>query len=136
MKKSMVPVLFALIPALVLAGCSKKAAKNDGPVTLKVWESDKGPDEFIKKAGEAYTKTHPNVTIEYVHVELGDAAGQIALDGPAGVGPDLFAAPHDKLGELVNSGHVAATVNPAAVKNEGVIVIIPVCDPFSIFFPV
>ena len=118
MKKSMVPVLFALIPALVLAGCSKKAAKNDGPVTLKVWESDKGPDEFIKKAGEAYTKTHPNVTIEYVHVELGDAAGQIALDGPAGVGPDLFAAPHDKLGELVNSGHVAATVNPAAVKNE------------------
>ncbi|MCR5045405.1 MAG: maltose ABC transporter substrate-binding protein [Treponema sp.] len=119
MKKSLVPVLFALIPALVLAGCSKKAAsKAEGPVTLKVWESDKGPDEFIQKAGEAYTKAHPNVTIEYVHVELGDAAGQIALDGPAGVGPDLFAAPHDKLGELVNSGHVAATVNASTVKGE------------------
>ena len=46
------------------------------------------------------------------------AAGQIALDGPAGVGPDLFAAPHDKLGELVNSGHVAPTVNPDKVKKQ------------------
>lgn len=87
-------------------------------MTLKVWESDKGPDKFIQQAGEAYTKLHPNVKIEYVHVELGDAAGQIALDGPAGVGPDLFAAPHDKLGELVNSGHVAQTVNPEKIKSE------------------
>ncbi len=119
MKKTLLPVLLALIPALVLSSCAKKdAAKNEGPVTLKVWESDKGPDQFIQQAGEAYTKLHPNVTIEYVHVELGDACGQIALDGPAGVGPDLFAAPHDKLGELVNSGHVATTVDAAKVKSE------------------
>ena len=31
---------------------------------------------------------------------------QIALDGPAGVGPDLFAAPHDKVGVLAQAGHV------------------------------
>ncbi|MBU3805032.1 MAG: maltose ABC transporter substrate-binding protein [Candidatus Cellulosilyticum pullistercoris] len=79
------------------------------PVTLTVWESTGGPDEFIKQAGEAFTKQYPNITIEYVNVELGDTTTQIALDGPAGVGPDVFAAPHDKLGELVSGGHILAT---------------------------
>ena len=116
MKKTLIPVMFALIPALLLFSCGGK--KETKAVNLKVWESDKGPDKFIQEAGAAYTKANPNVTVEYVHVELGDAAGQIALDGPAGVGPDLFAAPHDKLGELVNSGHVAPTVNPDKVKKQ------------------
>ena len=116
MKKTLIPVMFALIPALLLSSCGGK--KENKAVNLKVWESDKGPDKFIQEAGAAYTKANPNVTVEYVHVELGDAAGQIALDGPAGVGPDLFAAPHDKLGELVNSGHVAPTVNPDKVKKQ------------------
>jgi arabinogalactan oligomer / maltooligosaccharide transport system substrate-binding protein len=86
------------------------------PVTLKVWESTGGPDQFIKQAGDAFTKKYPNIKIEYVNVELGDAASQIALDGPAGVGPDLFAAPHDKLGELVTGGHVLPTENSETVK--------------------
>lgn len=38
------------------------------------------------------------------------------LHGPAGVGPDLFAAPHDKLGELVSGGHVLPTANADTVK--------------------
>lgn len=88
------------------------------PVTLTVWESTGGPDDFIKQAGEAFTAKYPNITIEYVNVELGDATGQIALDGPAGVGPDLFAAPHDKLGELVTGGHVLPTSNADAVKGQ------------------
>lgn len=87
------------------------------PVTLKVWESTGGPDEFIKQAGTAFTAKYPNITIEYINVELGDSATQIALDGPAGVGPDLFAAPHDKLGELVSGGHVMPTANVDTVKS-------------------
>ena len=81
-------------------------------ITLKVWESTGGPDEFIKQAGDAFTAKYPNISIEYVNVELGDTTSQIALDGPAGVGPDVFAAPHDKLGELVAGGHILPTVNP------------------------
>lgn len=116
MKKS--AIVCAAIAALSLVACSKKGAKaQNEAVELTVWESDQGPDEFIKQAGEAYTAKHPNVTVKYVHVELGDAAGQIALDGPAGTGPDVFAAPHDKLGELVTNGHVKPTVNPDEVKN-------------------
>jgi len=86
------------------------------PITLKVWESTKGPDEFIKQAGAAFTAKNPNITIEYVNVELGDSSAQIALDGPAGVGPDLFAAPHDKLGELVSGGHVLPTADVDTVS--------------------
>lgn len=92
------------------------ATETKDPITLKVWESTAGPDEFIKQAGTAFTAKYPNITIEYINVELGDSSTQIALDGPAGVGPDLFAAPHDKLGELVTGGHILATANPDTVK--------------------
>lgn len=91
--------------------------ESSEPVELTVWESTNGPDEFIRQAGAKFTELYPNVTIKYVNVELGDASGQIALDGPAGVGPDIFAAPHDKLGELVSGGHVLATVNPDTIKD-------------------
>src|SRR5574344_1693264 len=115
-KKTIAAVaVLGLAASVAFMGCKKKEAEK---VTLTVWESTNGPDEFIKQAGDAYTKAHPNITINYVNVELGDAAGQIALDGPAGVGPDLFAATHDKLGELVSGGHVLPTENVATVKKQ------------------
>ena len=123
-KKVMTVVAAASAVAMGLAAtsCSKKEgtskAASKEQVTLTVWESLNGPDEFIKQAAEAYTAKNPNVKVNFVNVELGDAAGQIALDGPAGVGADLFAAPHDKLGELVSSGLVLPTVDAAEVKAE------------------
>ncbi|MDR1972757.1 MAG: maltose ABC transporter substrate-binding protein [Treponema sp.] len=108
--------LVLAVTALWIAGCKKDDASGAAKVELTVWESTNGPDEFIKQAGEAYTKLHPNVTIKFVNVELGDSVNQIALDGPAGVGPDLFAAPHDRLGELVTNGHILPTSNPESIS--------------------
>lgn len=106
---------------LVLAGCSRSGTSSGSgagdTIELTVWESTNGPDLFIQEAGKAFTALHPNVTIKYVNVELGDSTSQITLDGPAGVGPDVFAAPHDKLGELVIGGHVLPTNNPQAVAD-------------------
>lgn len=120
MKKVVFAAAAIAAGVLALTGCSKKEGasvkKSNEKVVLTVWESLQGPDEFIRQAGDAYSKSHPNVEIKFVNVELGDAAGQIALDGPAGVGPDIFAAPHDKLGELVNGGHILPTVNADAVR--------------------
>lgn len=96
------------------SSCGKKVSGEK--VTLTVWESANGPDEFIKQAGEAFTRKHPNIEIKYVNVELGDSVTQIALDGPAGVGPDLFAAPHDRLGSLVSGGHVLETADADNIK--------------------
>ncbi|HHT36791.1 MAG TPA: maltose ABC transporter substrate-binding protein [Firmicutes bacterium] len=106
--------LLAVICGLLLV-FSVSAVGFANEVTLTVWESTGGPDEFIKQAGEAFTKLYPHIKINYVNVELGDSTGQIAWDGPAGVGPDLFAAPHDKLGELVVGGHVMPTADPDEV---------------------
>ncbi|MDR0760454.1 MAG: maltose ABC transporter substrate-binding protein [Treponema sp.] len=106
----------------VLGSCTKKEGEakpgEAEKVELTVWESTNGPDEFIRQAGKAYTETHPNVTIKFVNVELGDSVNQIALDGPAGVGPDLFAAPHDRLGELVTNGHILPTANPGSINDK------------------
>ncbi len=128
MRRSIIAIGIAALLAGSLAACGGPAAPTTAPepgastpvepaepVTLKVWESLNGPDEFIKQAGAKYTEQHPNVTVEFVNVELGDAAGQIALDGPAGTGPDIFGAPHDKLGELVSGGHVLAVADAAGV---------------------
>ncbi len=87
-------------------------------VTLTIWESTGGPDEFIRQAGKAFTEIYPNIKVDFVNVELGDSSSQIAWDGPAGVGPDLFAAPHDKLGELVIGGHVLPTANAEKISEQ------------------
>jgi arabinogalactan oligomer/maltooligosaccharide transport system substrate-binding protein len=140
-KKLFALSMTVILAASMLAGCGKKeettnpgngaeattaaeptkAADSTAPtavpdvtteeITLKVWESTGGPDEFIKQAGAKFTEAYPNIKIEFINVELGDSTTQIALDGPAGVGPDLFAAPHDKLGELATGGHVLPTAN-------------------------
>lgn len=118
--------VFALLMAMVLlatvfaAACEKEQEK----VELVVWESVDGPDQWIEQAGAAFTAKNPNITIKFVNVELGDSSSQIALDGPGGVGPDLFAAPHDKLGELVSGGHILETANADKVKTA----VLPACS--------
>ena len=110
MKKYLAIILALVMVLAALTGCGSEPAKDpendasvaeggqsyegipltDEDITLVVWESTSGADEFIIQAGKAFTAKYPNIKIEFVNVELGDASGQIALDGPAGVGPDLF----------------------------------------------
>lgn len=142
MKKRVLALMLAVVMVFALVSCKKpeeskattakgaettKAAettKTAEKVELVVWESVDGPDKWIEQAGAAFTAINPNITIKFVNVELGDSSSQIALDGPGGVGPDLFAAPHDKLGELVVGGHVLATQDPEAVAAS----VLPACS--------
>lgn len=87
-------------------------------ITLKVWESSGQTEDFIKQAGEAFTKLYPNITIEYENVEVGDANTQIALDGPGGVGADVFATPSNTIGGLVAGGHILPVENESDVKGK------------------
>ncbi len=118
--------LLAVFSALAFFSCSKRNSRisEDGTITLVVWESTNGPDEFIRQAGKIYEESHPKIKIKFVNVELGDSVGQIALDGPAGIGPDVFAAPHDKLGNLAIGGHVLFTENPDQVRERA----LPLCS--------
>lgn len=104
-------------PAETTAATTAATEANKDPVTLKVWESD-GPEKiFIEEAAAAYTALNPHVTITYEPVAHTDAAQKLTLDGPAGVGADVFAAPHDKLGEMVSQGLVLEVNDPALIKD-------------------
>jgi len=83
---------------------AKPDSQAKEPVTLRVWESDGVEKQFIEKMAEAYMAENQHVTIIVEPVGHTDAAQRIQLDGPAGVGADVFAAPHDKLGEMLVSG--------------------------------
>ena len=89
--------------ALAMAAASFAAPKR---VMLKVWESDGPEKDFIMTAAREYSKVDKNVRIVYEPVASTDARAKIELDGPAGVGADVFVTPHDHIGALVQGGHV------------------------------
>ena len=105
---------FALVSAmLIFAACgggnnASATTPNAGSesIVLRVSESLGGPDNFIIEAGRRFTEQNPHITIEFVNVEVGGAVGEIELDGPLGIGPDVFAAPHDQMGALIAGGHI------------------------------
>lgn len=89
--------------ALAMAAATFAAPKR---AVLKVWESSGPEKKFIQEAIRAYGKINKAVKITYENVESTDARSKIELDGPAGVGADIFVAPHDHIGALVQGGHV------------------------------
>lgn len=105
--------LISTMMAVLLITCAfASGSKDSGKVTLKVWESEGPEKDYILWAAEEYIKTHPNIVIEYEPVGSSDARGKIELDGPAGVGADVFVTPHDHVGALVAGGHILDRVDP------------------------
>ena len=101
MKKTVrVLAAFACLSVFLFNSCAQKK------VTLKMWESDGPERQFMEWAAAEYKKSHPNIEIVYEPVASPDARAKIELDGPAGVGADVFVAPHDHVGALVAGGHV------------------------------
>lgn len=110
-------VIFVLL--FTLAGCgtkevsSNETAANEVTATeelkpeegakLVVWESQGPEGEWVKYVGEKFKEKY-GVEVVYEQVGHTDSLKKLTTDGPAGVGADVFAAPHDKLGELVATG--------------------------------
>jgi arabinogalactan oligomer/maltooligosaccharide transport system substrate-binding protein len=112
MKKSVkVLAAFACLSVFLFNSCSEKK------VTLKMWESDGPERQFMEWAAAEYQKSHPNIQIVYEPVASPDARAKIELDGPAGVGADVFVAPHDHVGALVAGGHVLPVEDTSFINN-------------------
>ncbi|OGO79447.1 MAG: ABC transporter substrate-binding protein [Clostridiales bacterium GWB2_37_7] len=111
---------FLLIGILIfsLVGCGAKTTNtNAGADTppaaeelkpeegakLVVWESQGPEGEWVKFVGEKFKEKY-GVEVVYEEVSHTDSLKKLTTDGPAGVGADVFASPHDKLGELVATG--------------------------------
>lgn len=126
MKKRILSVaLAAAMVATAFTGCGKKDSGREHTdfdassidfktnleltkdnIELVVWESTAGPDQFIQEAGKKFTELYPNIKIKYVNVESTDANSKIAMDGPAGTGPDLFATAHNNSGVMAKGGYI------------------------------
>lgn len=126
MKKRLLSLMVITTMVFGLTACGPKpAATTEQPAddtaaaatltpeegaTLVVWESQGPENEFMKEAAAEFTKKY-NVAVTVEEVGAVDAKGRMAQDGPAGVGADVFAAPHDHTGELVASGLVIENSN-------------------------
>lgn len=137
MKRKVLSLLLALTFTASLAGCGNKNANNkveetkpevteavkdelkpEEGASLVVWESQGPEGEFMKLVTAEFEKKY-GVKVTYEEVGAVDAKGRLAQDGPAGVGADVFAAPHDHTGELVASGLIVEnTLFIDRVKND------------------
>ncbi len=68
---------------------------------LLVWLDN---DDWAAAVIEGFNAKYPDVNVEYNKVESVDTRGKVELDGPAGIGPDVFIFPHDNAGLAIADG--------------------------------
>ncbi len=85
--------------------------------SLIVWESPNEEFDFMEQmAADFEAKYGVHVDVEEVsHDKTGE---RLAQDGPAGIGADVIAAPHDHTGNLVASGLVLPNAFADEIKDE------------------
>ncbi|MDR3247855.1 MAG: maltose ABC transporter substrate-binding protein [Treponema sp.] len=98
-------VFFGVLAITLMWSCSKKeaAAPGAGGVSgsLTVWmDNDDWADAVIK----GFNQQYPDVTVSYQNIGNVDSRGKVSLDGPAGIGPDVFLMPHDHIGVAILDG--------------------------------
>ncbi len=74
---------------------------------LKIWADEGSNTDILKVAAEQFTAKY-GVEFEYEPVGLGDTPTKLQTDGPAGLGADVFEAPHDHLGNMIAAGLIYA----------------------------
>jgi arabinogalactan oligomer/maltooligosaccharide transport system substrate-binding protein len=78
----------------------RAAGRSPGVVagSLLVWLDN---DDWARAVIAGFTKKYPGVTVNYQNVGNVDSRGKVSLDGPAGIGPDVFLMPHDHIGNAI-----------------------------------
>lgn len=84
---------------------SQGELKPEPGAELVVWES-KGPElEYLKAISKNFEQEY-GVKVKVEAVPAIDSVKKLTTDGPAGLGADVFSAPHDHLGNAVAAGLV------------------------------
>ena len=90
-----------------LTACTKKQpggtpeGEEDVSGNLTVWMDN---DDWAEAVIAAFNQHYPKVKVSYQNVGNVDTRGKGSLDGPAGIGPDVFLMPHDHIGLAVADG--------------------------------
>ncbi|MDR2661542.1 MAG: maltose ABC transporter substrate-binding protein [Treponema sp.] len=104
--KKVVLLWISMLLMVSFVACSKKQSADPGSAPgisgdLTVWLDN---DDWAQALVAAFNQKYPNVKVSYQNVGNVDARGKISLDGPAGIGPDVFLMPHDHIGLAVADG--------------------------------
>ncbi|MDR2176464.1 MAG: maltose ABC transporter substrate-binding protein [Treponema sp.] len=107
--KRMMLLWISVVLMVSLAGCNKgqsggaaKAGSSTGiSGELTVWMDN---DDWANAVITAFNQKYPDVKVSYQNVGNVDTRGKVSLDGPAGIGPDVFLMPHDHIGLAVADG--------------------------------
>jgi len=65
---------------------------------LLVWLDNQ---EWAKAVIAGFNAHYPDVEVHFENVGNVDSRGKVSLDGPAGIGPDVFLMPHDHIGNAI-----------------------------------
>ena len=91
-----------IISAKVRGAKAERAAELAGAdrVTgrLLVWMDN---EDWAKAVIAGFNRHYPEVSIRFENVGNVDSRGKVSLDGPAGIGPDVFLMPHDHIGNAI-----------------------------------
>ncbi|MDR3147419.1 MAG: maltose ABC transporter substrate-binding protein [Treponema sp.] len=111
MKKLILLWISITLMVFVASGSAGASARSDGSAAqsagsgisgeLTVWLDN---DEWAEAVIAAFTRKYPSVKVLYQKVGNVDTRGKVSLDGPAGIGPDVFLMAHDHIGLAVADG--------------------------------
>ena len=104
--KKFILLWISIVLMISLAGCNKGqsgAAGSPGGVSgdLTVWMDN---DDWANAVLTAFNQKYPAVNVAYQKIGNVDTRGKVSLDGPAGIGPDVFLMPNDHIGLAVADG--------------------------------
>ncbi|MCL2663785.1 MAG: maltose ABC transporter substrate-binding protein [Oscillospiraceae bacterium] len=89
-----------ILPGQEVSTDGESGGSEDSRV-LRIWYDN---DDRFEALQRSFNAVHPDITIEYERVSHTEARGRLQLDGPAGIGPDVFFLPHDHLGNAILDG--------------------------------
>ena len=115
--KKIIVLLLALIIVFSMTGCKKKVTAKfaedlkwdeekqeyvfEKNAKLKFWTDN---DPYAEKVIELWNAKYPDVELTYENVGSTDTAEKMKLDGPAGLGADVFYIPHNSVVDMRESG--------------------------------
>lgn len=100
-------VSLGIIGGLAACGNGNSSAEGEAEEgkTLTV-SVDSGYKDYINEIKDTFEKEN-DVKIKLVEKDMFDQLESLALDGPAGKGPDVMMAAYDRIGALGQQGHLA-----------------------------
>jgi arabinogalactan oligomer/maltooligosaccharide transport system substrate-binding protein len=121
--KRLVTALCGAALVLALGSCTNKNATTSGSAasssttpsaapavtsttptiggSITIWLDN---DTWANALIEAFNQKYPDVKVTYQNVGSVDTRGKVSLDGPAGIGPDVFIMAHDHMGNAMIDG--------------------------------